>query len=191
MVAERTECVIDASMGGKNLGRSRSVLPALLARLNDKSIILLQQIFLECHDSFSSFRFAVFLSSKFSPMMHKFVMDDKVAVAKSKREYVFDVCIYGRQSGDLIAVGMQNNIADQQTSDNKSSRRFLDAVEDMQDEYPSLRGAYYASSYGYDGNSDPSGQAKRKGTRGKKDANERTMEIMFFKYKDKVYFEVK
>ena len=74
MVAERCECTFNAK---KDLPRGPKII-ALLARLNDKSIILLKQMFLDCEDSYSNFRFAVFLSSRYSPMLHKFVMDAKL-----------------------------------------------------------------------------------------------------------------
>jgi len=105
MVADKCECILDTSISGKDRAR-KPKLPTLLARLNDKSIMLLQQIFLDCQDSFSNFRFAVFLSSTFSPMMHKYVMDTKIS-GSSKLQYAFDVCIYRRETEELVAVGMQ------------------------------------------------------------------------------------
>src|SRR5215210_1439504 len=147
MVAEQCECAIETRSTEKELAR-KPKLPLLFARLNDRAIILLQQIFLDCHESLSTFRFTVFLSSRYSPMMHKFVMDGKIS-GKSNSEYTFDVCIYSRRTGDLIAVGMQNKNTKQERSDSKSLSRFLGIIDDVMSAYPQLQGAYYSSSYGY------------------------------------------
>jgi hypothetical protein len=176
MVADRCECTFDTRVSGRDLPK-KPKLSTLLARLNDRAIMLLEQIFLECHDSFSAFRFAVFLSSMYSPMMHKFVMDDKVAI-KPGLEYSFDVGIYSRNTEKLVAVGMQNN--KQEAADSKSLRMFLAAVKDLR--ALGVLGAYYSSSYGYaDGN--PWRVAKKMS--GEK------AEIRFFDYKDKIYYEIK
>jgi hypothetical protein len=118
MVAEQCECAIETRSTEKEVAR-KPKLSLLFARLNDRAIILLQQIFLDCHESLSTFRFTVFLSSRYSAMMHKFVIDEKIS-GKSNSEYTFDVCIYSRRTGDLIAVGMQNKNTKQQGSDSKS-----------------------------------------------------------------------
>jgi len=178
MVAERCECAFNAK---KDLPRGPKIV-ALLARLNDKSIILLKQMFLDCEDSFSNFRFAVFLSSRYTPMLHKFVLDAKLD-GKSKLGHVVDICIYSRQTQDLVAAGMQNN--DQRASNTKSIQRFLAIAEDLRAANPNMQGAYYASSYGYEVD-DP---ALSKKTAARK--NDRTMEIKLFEYKDKIYFESK
>jgi hypothetical protein len=148
MVAEQCECAIETRNTEKELAR-KPKLPLLFARLNDRAIILLQQIFLDCHESLSTFRFTVFLSSRYSTMMHKFVIDGKIS-GKSSSEYTFDVCIYSRRTGDdLIAVGTQNKNTKQQGSDSKSLSRFLEIIDDVSRAYPQLQGAYYSSSYGY------------------------------------------
>ena len=123
MVAEQCECAIETYITRKELAQ-KPKLYLLLARLNDRAIILLQHIFLDCHDSLSTFRFTVFLSSRYSPMMHKFVIDGKIS-GKSNSEYIFDVCIYSRRTGDLIAVGMQNKNTKREGSDGKSLSKFL------------------------------------------------------------------
>jgi hypothetical protein len=183
MVAEQCECVIDTKVTGRELSR-KPKLPLLLSRLNDKAIVLLQQIFLDCHDSFSNFRFTVFLSSKYSAMTYKFVMDGKVA-GKSKLEHQLDVCIYSRQTGELVAIGMQNK--EQQASDSKSLSGFLNAVDDICGAHSSMQGAYYASSYGYEGDC----QQARKNSKKKDKEDGAKVEIRFFEYKDKIYFESK
>ena len=183
MVAEQCECTIDTHSNKKEL-TLKPKLSLLLARLNDSAIILLQHIFLDCHESLSSFRFTVFLSSRYSPMMHKFVIDGK-ASGKSNSQYTFDVCIYSRTTGDLIAVGMRNKNTKQQGSDTKSLSRFYRIIEDVIGAHPKLRGAYYSSSYGYRPLSLARKNALKNENVGKK------VEIKFFEYKDKMYIENK
>ena len=183
MVAEQCECAIETYSTRKELAQ-KPKLYLLLARLNDRAIILLQHMFLDCHDSLSTFRFTVFLSSRYSPMMHKFVIDGKIS-GKSNSEYTFDVCIYSRRTGNLIAVGMQNKNTKQQGSDSKSLSKFLRIIADVSSAYPQLQGAYYSSSYGYQ----PLSLARKNAIR-KQDAGEK-VEIKFFEYKDKMYIENK
>jgi hypothetical protein len=183
MVAEQCECAIETSSSEKEVAR-KPKLSLLFAKLNDRAIILLQQIFLECHESLSTFRFTVFLSSRYSPMMHKFVIDEKIR-GKSNFEYTFDVCIYSRRTGDLIAVGMQDKNTKHQASDSKSLSIFLGIIDDVSSAYPHLHGAYYSSSYGYQPLSLTGKNAIRR-----KEAGEK-VEIKFFEYKDKMYIENK
>jgi hypothetical protein len=183
MVAEQCECTIETRSTREELAQ-KPKLSLLLARLNDRAIILLQQIFLDCHESLSSFRFTVFLSSRYSPMMHKFVIDGKIH-GKSNSEYTFDVCIYSRRTGDLVAVGMRNKSTKQQGSDSKSLSRFYGIIDDLSSTHPQLRGAYYSSSYGYQPLSVARKDAIQKKNAGKK------VEIKFFEYRDKMYIENK
>ena len=180
-VAEQCDSTIDTSKTRKEIG-TRPRLPLLLAKLNDRAIVLLQQIFLDCHDSHSSFRFTVFLSSRYSPVTYKFVMDGKVR-GKSNSEYTFDVCIYGRQTGNLVAVGMQNKDTKQQWADSKSLSRFLTTIEDISSQHPHLQSAYYSSSYGYQ----PLSQAQKNMIRKRRLGNK--VEVKFFEYRDKMYVE--
>jgi hypothetical protein len=55
MVAEQCGGSLDTSVAGKGQARQPK-LPLLLARLNDQAILMLQQIFLDCHDIHSGFR---------------------------------------------------------------------------------------------------------------------------------------
>lgn len=183
MVAEQCECTLETRSTRKELAL-KPKLSLLLARLNDRAIILLQQIFLDCHESLSSFRFTVFLSSSYSPMMHKFVIDGKIS-GKSNSQYTFDVCIYSRRTGDLIAVGMGNKNMKQQGSDSKSLTRFYGIIDDVSRAHPQLQGAYYSSSYGYQPLSVARKNAIQKENAGTK------VEIKFFEYKDKIYIENK
>jgi hypothetical protein len=182
MVADRCECTLDASVSGRDVPK-KPKLSILLGRLNDRAVMLLEQIFLDCHDSFSNFRFAVFLSSMYSPMMHKFVMGDKVA-GGSGLAYPFDVGIYSRSTEKLVAIGMQNNSKAQQAADSKSLRKFLTSVKDLRAAHPGMQGAYYASSYGYQDDSAWC-LARRRGGDSEK------AEIRFFDYRDKIYSEIK
>lgn len=183
MVAEQCDCTIDTRSTRKELAL-KPKLSLLLARLNDRAIIMLQQIFLDCHESLSSFRFTVFLSSRYSPMMHKFVIDGKIS-GKSNSQYTFDVCIYSRRTGDLIAVGIRNKNTKQQGSDSKSLSRFYGIIDDVSEAHPQLQGAYYSSSYGYQPMSVARKNAIQKENAGRK------IEIKFFEYKDKIYIENK
>jgi len=141
--------------------------------------MLLEQIFLECHDSFSAFRFAVFLSSIYSPMTHKFVMDDKVEVILGIH-YSFDVGIYNRSTQKLVAVGVQNN-EERHAATNESICKFLAIVKDLSS--MGIRGAYYSSSNGY-AEAEPWRAVKKTTTIG-------GIEVKFFHYRDKVYSEIK
>jgi hypothetical protein len=182
MVADRCKCTLDASVSGRDIPK-KPKLSILLGRLNDRAVMLLEQIFLDCHDSFSNFRFAVFLSSMYSPMMHKFVLGDKVA-GESGLAYPFDVGIYSRSTEKLVAIGMQNNNKAQQAADSKSLRKFLASVKDLRAAHPGMQGAYYASSYGYQDDSAWC-LARRRGGDSEK------AEIRFFDYRDKIYSEIK
>ena len=180
IVADRCDCSLDSGINGRELPK-KPKLSTVLAMLNDKAILLLEQIFLDCHDSFSGLRFAVFLSSMYSPMMHKFVMDDKVTV-KPGLEYFFDIGIYSRNTEKLVAVGMQNNEG-QQAASGKSLRKFVATVKDLRQ--LGISGAYYSSSYGY-----ADGDPWR--TTGKiSSAAESSTEVRFFEYRDKIYSEIK
>lgn len=184
MVAENCGCyAISAETRIKGSGRNASSLP-LLAALDDKSIMLLEQIFLDCHDSFSKFRLAVFMSSKWPSAQHKFVMHGAVRGA-SGQAHAFDVCIYDRDTEELVALGMQNNDAGQASS-NASLRRFLHAVSDLRAANPRLHSAFYASSYGYEDKS-PSRVVKQAQTKG--GCGE--VDIRLLEYQKTVYFENK
>ena len=185
MVAEDSQCDAIAQEtrlkgSGRNAKNSQ-----ILAALNDKSILLLQQIFLECHDSFSNFRLAVFLSSRWSSMRHKFLMNE-VIYGKSKQDYTCDVCVHDRDTEELVAVGVQNNNVEQKATDNESLAKFLDMIADLHVKHTRLHSAYYASSYGYK-DKDPSRMVKK--GRAKTDCGD--IEITLLEYKNTAYFESK
>lgn len=178
LVAE--ECNCSEVIAGRKEAHGRTKAPSLIAGLNDNSLIQLRQIFLDCKDSLSSFRFAVFLSSKFTAFSYKFVIAKKV-LGKSNLEHALDVCVYNRSTEDLVAVGIQNNDTEKRASDAKSLRKFLATVGDIVAEHPSVRSAYYASSYGY--GCDPSRFEARTSEAG---INGRA-EIKFLEFRDGVY----
>jgi len=174
------ECHCSEVIAGRRETHGRTNSSSLVAGLNDQSLIRLRQIFLDCKDSLSSFRFAVFLSSKFTPFSYKFVIAKKVR-GKSKLEYALDVCVYSRATEDLVAIGIQNNDTEKRTSDEKSLRKFLTTIGDIVAEHPSVRIAYYASSYGY--GLDPS----RFETGIKKADTDAKVEIKFLEFRDGLY----
>lgn len=182
MVAERCRCTLDPRVSERDLPRGPK-LPILLGRLNDTAVMLLREIFLDCDDSFSNFRFAVFLSSTYGAIRHKFLMDDKIA-GSSGLEYSFDVGIYSRSTEELVAVGMQNNNKVQKPADKVSLHKFLAAVDDLRAKHLGMKGAYYASSYGYQDRIPWSLAKSRK-------ADRENTEIRFFDYANKVYHEIK
>jgi hypothetical protein len=180
IVADRCDCSLDGGPNGKELPK-KPKLASVLALMNDKAISLLEQIFLDCHDSFSGLRFAVFLSSIYNPMMHKFVMDSKIVVREGL-EHSIDIGIYSRNTEKLVAVGIQNNEGPQAAS-GKALRKFLATVKDLR--AMGLSGAYYSSSYGYvDG--DPWKIARKIHPPG-----EDSTEVRFFEFRDKIYSEIK
>lgn len=153
--------------------------------MNDKAIILLDQIFLECQDRFSQYRFAAFLSVKYSPKSYKFLMS-KELVGSSGDSYMFDIAVYRREPPSLIALGSQNNSEKQLASDDKSIRTFVSAVKDICGIEKSLVTVYYSSSYGYDRSN--SLQMKQWS---KLNLGERDVDIKFLNYGNSVYYEVR
>ena len=177
IIAEGCNC--GEVVEGRKEVRGKGKESSLISRLNDEALVQLRQAFLDCEDSFSKFRFAVLLSSKFSPSSFKFVMGKKIQ-GNSGHEYGFDVCIYSRATEDLVAVGMQNNDAEKRATDAKLLHKYLDTVRDIMAAHPNLRSAYYASSYGYD--CDPSRLAAK--AQSKKGAG---LEMNFLEFQDRVY----
>jgi hypothetical protein len=175
MVAESCGCKMEFGSI-----RRRTNLAARLSKLNSQSIILLQQIFLDCEDCFSIFRLATYLSFMYNPKAYKFAMEKDVC-GKSGTKYTFDVCIYERNTEDLIAVGMQNkNI--EKAADSKCLQRFLTSIKDVCAIEKHIQRMYFVSSYGYENiNSAQLIKSQRIDDR----------EVKFLEYKDKIYFEYK
>ena len=55
---------------------------------------------------------------------------EKDLCGKSGTKYTFDVCIYQRNTEDLIAVGVQNKNVEK-VADSKSLQRFLTSIKDI------------------------------------------------------------
>lgn len=185
MVAENCQCyAISAETRIKGYGRNGKI-SSLLSLLDDRSILSLQQIFLECNDSFSNFRLATFMSSKLHSTQYKFVMNGAVKGA-SGHVYTFDVCVYSRDTEELVALGMQNNNVEQKPSENEALLTFLHAVTDLHAKHARLSSACYASSYGYV-NKRPLQMIKQAQTRGVCG----DIDIKLLEYQNTVYFENK
>ena len=188
IVGERCDCPIDTHIRINGVMRKPKA-SSLLSRLNDRTIRLLQQIFLDCHDSLSNFRLAVFLSTRYSPTLHQFVMDSTIN-GESGQKYRLDVCIYSRQTDQLVAVCMQNKNIGQRAS-RKDLFDFLSTISDLDVGHTAMQGAYYASSYGYEDYNNSSSRQARPIVKKTRSRSEAPMEIKFFEYKDKIYFENK
>jgi hypothetical protein len=174
MVAESCGCKMEFGSV-----RRRTNLAARLSKLNGQSIILLQQIFLDCEDCFSIFRLATYFSSIYNPKSYKFAMEKDV-YGKSGTKYTFDVCIYERNTEDLIAVGVHNkNI--EKAADFKCLQRFLTSIKDICTIEKHMQRMYFVSSYGYE-NINSAQLIKSQSMDDK---------VRFLEYKDKIYFECK
>jgi hypothetical protein len=175
MVAESCGCKMEFGSI-----RRRTNLAAQLSKLNGQSIILLQQIFLDCEDCFSIFRLATYFSSIYNPKSYKFAMEKDVC-GKSGTKYTFDVCIYERNTEDLIAVGVHNkNI--EKAADFKCLQRFLTSIKDICTIEKHMQRMYFVSSYGYE-NINSAQLIKSQSIDDR--------EVRFLEYKDKIYFECK
>jgi len=177
LIAEGCNC--GEVVEGRKEARGKGKESSLISRLNDEALVQLRQTFLDCEDSFSKFRFAVLLSSKFTPSSFKFVIEKKIQ-GNSGQEHSFDVCIYSRATEDLVAVGMQNNDTEKRATDAKLLHKYLDTIGDVLAAHPNLRSAYYASSYGYDCH--PSRLATK--AQSKKGVG---VEMNFLEFHDRVY----
>lgn len=102
----------------------------------------------------------------------------------SGREYSFDVCVFSRATEDLVAVGMQNNDARRRAADAKQLNVYIDTISDVLVAHPSLRSAYYTSSYGY--GCEPSRIAARM-----QSGKSACVEMNFLEFHDRVYRPVK
>lgn len=188
MVARESNCDIDIpGEAGKSVKKIN--LARILPQMDNKSLVKLQQIFLECQDSFSHFRFAVYLSTMYSSFRYKFVINENTSSVSSGESF-FDVCIYNRDTDLLVAVGGQNNDPESRPANNTSIQHFLKTFIKLKATTPTLRGAYYASSYGYD--CDISSIHKfwdQNRVQIIEQDQDKPTELKFFEYKDKVYFE--
>lgn len=179
------ECNCEDAVSSEREVRGKNRKPSRISRMNDQSLIQLRQIFLDCDDSSSRYRFAVLLlSTKFPPFSFKFVMSNQLH-GKSGKEYIFDVSIFSRVTEDLVAVGMQNNDASKSATDAKSLDNFFSIVNDLLEDYPTVRSAYYSSSYGFHCN--PNTLA----TKRQHKESRHNIEINFLEFQDGVYREIR
>jgi hypothetical protein len=148
-VAEKCGCKLDARTfvtrgSGEKANRFSS--------LNNETILLLQRIFLDCEDCFSNYRLAVYMSWNYYPKYYKFHINQKL-VGASGTNYPVDVCVYAKNTQTLVAIGIQNQENGKKTN-NKSLKIFLRSIKDICGIERHVQSAYYASSFGYEENSD-------------------------------------
>jgi hypothetical protein len=70
----------------------------------------------------------------------------------SGTKYSVDVCVYEKNTEDLVAIGIQNQENGKKTN-NKSLKTFLKSIKDICGIERHIQSAYYASSFGYEKNS--------------------------------------
>ena len=148
-VAEKCGCKLDArSFVTRGSGEKAN----RFSSLNNETILLLQRIFLDCEDCFSNYRLAVYMSWNYYPKYYKFHINQKL-VGASGTNYPVDVCVYAKNTQTLVAIGIQNQENGKKTS-NKSLKIFLRSIKDISSIERHVQSAYYASSFGYEENSD-------------------------------------
>jgi hypothetical protein len=148
-VAEKCGCKLDArSFVTRGSGEKAN----RFSSLNNETILLLQRIFLDCEDCFSNYRLAVYMSWNYYPKYYKFHINQNL-VGASGTNYPVDVCVYAKNTQTLVAVGVQNPENGKKTN-NKSLKTFLRSIKDICGTERHIQSAYYASSFGYEENSD-------------------------------------
>ena len=103
-IADKCGCKIDAR---SFLTRGSGERANRFSCLNNETILLLRRIFLDCENSFSSYRLAVYMSWNYYPKYYRFLMSHALE-GISGTKYFVDVCIYTKNTEDLVAVGIQN-----------------------------------------------------------------------------------
>ena len=177
-IADKCGCKIDAR---SFLTRGSGERANRFSCLNNETILLLRRIFLDCENSFSSYRLAVYMSWNYYPKYYRFLMShDLEGISGTK--YFVDVCIYTKNTEDLVAVGIQNPENGKKT-DSKSLKAFLKSIKDICGQEKRIQSVYYASSVGYEENND------LKELIGKySKINE--MMVRFIEFRDKVFCEI-
>lgn len=177
-IADKCGCKIDAR---SFLTRGSGERANRFSCLNNETILLLRRIFLDCENSFSSYRLAVYMSWNYYPKYYRFLMShDLEGISGTK--YFVDVCIYTKNTEDLVAVGIQNPENGKKT-DSKSLKAFLKSIKDICGQENRIQSVYYASSFGYEENND------LKELIGKySKINE--MMVRFIEFRDKVFCEI-
>ena len=149
--------------------------------LNNETILLLQRIFLDCEDCFSNYRLAVYMSWNYYPKYYRFLMNQDLE-GISGAKYSVDVCVYVKNTQDLVAVGIQNQENGKKTN-NKSLKTFLKSIKDICGIERHIQSAYYASSFGYEENSDLKELIS-------KYSRINNMILKFVEFRDKVFCEI-
>jgi hypothetical protein len=177
-IADKCGCKIDAR---SFLTRGSGERANRFSCLNNETILLLRRIFLDCENSFSSYRLAVYMSWNYYPKYYRFLMSQDLE-GISGTKYFVDVCIYTKNTEDLVAVGIQNPENGKKT-DSKSLKAFLKSIKDICGQEKLIQSVYYASSFGYEENND------LKELIGKySKINE--MMVRFIEFRDKVFCEI-
>jgi hypothetical protein len=177
-VAERCGCKLDArSFVTRGSGEKAN----RFSSLNNETILLLQRIFLDCEDCFSNYRLAVYMSWNYYPKYYKFHINQNL-VGASGTNYPVDVCVYAKNTQTLVAVGIQNQENGKKT-DNKSLKIFLRSIKDICGIEPHIQSAYYASSFGYEENSDLRELIS-------KYSRIKDMILKYIEFRDKVFCEI-
>ena len=177
-IANKCGCKIDAR---SFLTRGSGERANRFSCLNNETILLLRRIFLDCENSFSSYRLAVYMSWNYYPKYYRFLMSQDLEGISGTRHFV-DVCIYTKNTEDLVAVGIQNQENGKKT-DSKSLKTFLKSIKDICGQEKRIQSVYYASSFGYEENND------LKELIGKySKINE--MMVRFIEFRDKVFCEI-
>jgi hypothetical protein len=177
-IADKCGCKIDAR---SFLTRGSGERANRFSCLNNETILLLRRIFLDCENSFSSYRLAVYMSWNYYPKYYRYLMSQDLE-GISGTKYFVDVCIYTKNTEDLVAVGIQNPENGKKT-DSKSLKAFLKSIKDICGQEKLIQSVYYASSFGYEENND------LKELIGKySKINE--MMVRFIEFRDKVFCEI-
>jgi hypothetical protein len=177
-VAEKCGCKLDArSFVTRGSGEKAN----RFSSLNNETILLLQRIFLDCEDCFSNYRLAVYMSWNYYPKYYKFHINQKL-VGASGTNYPVDVCVYAKNTQTLVAIGIQNQENGKKTS-NKSLKIFLRSIKDICGIERHIQSAYYASSFGYEENSDLRELIG-------KYSRIKDMKLKYVEFRDKVFCEI-
>ena len=99
----------------------------------------------------------------------------------SGSKYPVDVCVYKKNTQDLVAVGIQNQENGKKTD--SKSKLFLKSIKDICGIEKHIQSAYYASSFGYEENNDLKELVK-------KYPRINDMVLKFVEFRDKVFCEI-
>jgi hypothetical protein len=121
------------------------------------------------------------MSWNYYPKYYKFLMSQNLE-GVSGTKYLVDVCVYTKNTQDLVAVGIQNQ-ENGKKADSKSLKTFLKSIKDICGIEKRIQNIYYASSFGYEENND------LKELIAKYSKINDTM-LRFIEFRDKVFCEI-